>query len=102
MSIDSKFVQELYNIILMRPGSAADIAAWSNVPGYDDAIAGFVNSTEATTYVYPIIDLYQAFFARIPDTDGFPFWVHALEGGVSLQSIATSFAMVWDQSNTNT
>ena len=101
---DTTEAQELYNIILLRDGSAADLDWWQSIldagqptPARAQAqiVDAFATSAEAAAYVYPIVDLYQAFFERTPDADGFRFWMQAFHGGEPLLSIATSFAQVW-------
>ncbi|MFZ6818478.1 DUF4214 domain-containing protein [Undibacterium sp. Ji22W] len=38
-----------------------------------------------------IIDLYVAFFNRVPDADGLTYWLQQLKAGVSIEQIANSF-----------
>ena len=69
------FVQQLYQSILFRSGSAADVSAWANaIDGGSmteaQATAAFVGSAEATNDVLPIIRLYQVFLDRAPDQAG--------------------------------
>lgn len=46
---------------------------------------------ENTANVQKLIELYVAFFNRIPDADGMSYWLDQLHGGTSINSIANSF-----------
>ncbi len=49
--------------------------------------------TECPWLTDPVVRLYQAYFLRAPDQDGFDFWVGRVEGGQSLDDISDFFSM---------
>ena len=69
----------IYNAVLQRDPTdselAAFVAASSSTAGEAQQIDLLVNSTEATTFVYPVVSLYQATFGRVPEPGGLNFWV---------------------------
>jgi hypothetical protein len=77
-------VNGIYQAVLQRPASTAEQNAWvaaeANGLTPPQIVSDIVSSTEATTSVYPIVRLYQA-FDRVPDQAGLTGWVDAFESG---------------------
>ena len=68
----------IYNAVLQRDPTDAELATFvSNSQtdaGEDTQIDLLVNSSEANSFVAPIVRLYQATFGRVPDADGGFSW----------------------------
>lgn len=106
LSTEQAFVSNAYEYILNRSTTnlatsttQADITSWANliVSGVftESQIATiFAGSTEATTNVLPIVQLYEAFYHRAPDAAGLNAWVNAYNGGagMSLNAVAQAFS----------
>ena len=54
-------------------------------------IEQFLNSGEFQDNIAPIIRLYFAAYARLPDTTGLNFWSNQLRAGMSLEGVAQVF-----------
>lgn len=85
-------VQTYYQNILFRTGATSEVQGWVNgVTNQGLTLAtvesDFVSSTEAQTYVVPIVEMYQADLGRAADTAGLAGWVHLAETGVSMATI---------------
>ena len=88
-------ITQFYDNVLQRSPAAADVAYWGatvssgalTLQQVDYTIA---TSAEARADVVPIADLYTA-LGRAPDAGGLQGWVHGLEGGTPLASIAGGF-----------
>ncbi|MFZ6655733.1 DUF4214 domain-containing protein [Undibacterium sp. TJN19] len=65
------------------------------------AIGDKANSL-STTSLNNLLDLYVAFFNRVPDADGLSYWIDQLKGGMTEAQIADSFYLVALQSPTLT
>jgi Tol biopolymer transport system component len=76
-------------------GSAAVIALnekiLSGVASPESAIDDFVHGTFDNSRG-PVMRLYWAFFHRMPDLNGLNYWVSKYDGGMTLKTIANSFA----------
>lgn len=95
MATTAQTVQGYYQNILFRPGDQAGVQYWTNQidnVGYTDAQVenAIATSSEAQTYVAPIVQLYAADLGRAADTSGLSYWVHQYEGGMSLSAIDTA------------
>jgi hypothetical protein len=55
-------------------------------------MAYLVEGGECESRVHAVTRLYQAYFLRRPDQDGFTYWVGRRRGGTSLQAISQYFA----------
>ena len=69
-------VQGFYQNILRRTGSAADVTFWSNTVDVQGVPLSqvqneFVTSSESMTFVLPIVQIYQTYLGRAPDSAGF-------------------------------
>lgn len=108
---NQSFVEQLYRFCLNREGDAQGIAAWTNAinsgVSRGEVLVGFSEGQEhrnltasvlsaglwtPDTEALAIARLYDATFDRLPDAGGLTAWVAALDGGVSLLSIAANFA----------
>ncbi len=90
-------VQGFYQNILRRTGSAADVTFWSNTVDVQGVPLSqvqneFVTSPESMTFVLPIVQIYQTYLGRAPDSAGLTAWVKAFEAGTSLSTIQSDFA----------
>ena len=110
---DETFVALLYDNVLGRPGSPAEIQTWLDLivtPGLsrDEVVQGFAESAEfrlqtaqaaarfATDHTAPewqddVYRLYQATLDRAPDLSGFLGWMEALGGGRDYLDAAGAF-----------
>lgn len=83
----------IYNAVLQRDPTDAELATFvSNSQtdaGEDTQIDLLVNSSEANSFVAPIVRLYQATFGRVPDAAGLDFWSDFLRAQV--EDGATTF-----------
>ena len=88
-------ISQFYANILQRAPDPTGLAAWQTaVSGgsltlqqVDYAIA---TSAEATSNVKPIVELYAA-LGRAPDANGLHRWVHAIDTGTKVTTIAGDF-----------
>lgn len=55
-------------------------------------------NTISTTSLNDLLDLYVAFFNRVPDADGLSYWIDQVNGGMTMAQIADSFYLVALQS----
>jgi hypothetical protein len=100
---ETAFVTSVYQNILFRSDTnianadtqsaiAAGAALIDNGTLTEMQMATMVaQSAEATAFVLPAIALYGALLRRAPDPAGLAVYVHALESGASLQSLAAEF-----------
>ncbi len=105
----SAFISGLYTNVLRRSVSAgtatnAELLSWDSLRTagiLTDAqvTSSIVSSVEATTFVAPIIRIYQTFFNRVPDSGGLDFWVARFRAGASLASISAGFATATEYTN---
>lgn len=93
----TQFVMQQYLDFLGREPDADGLAYWVN--GLDnasikraDVVNFFVFSDEFQEKVAPVSRLYQAYFLRIPDTEGLSYWITQKLNGVSLNDISNAFA----------
>lgn len=94
---DVTFVTNAYQYILGRSASTSEINSWAvlitNGVFTDSQVSTlFSQSGEATQYVLPIVELYEAFYGRAPDAAGLAAWVSAYRGGMTYSAIATAFS----------
>jgi Domain of unknown function (DUF4214) len=90
-------IQGFYQNILRRIGPPADVAFWTGVVDVQGVPLSqvendFVTSPEAMAFVSPIVEIYQTYLGRAPDSAGFNAWVNALHGGMSLSAVENDFA----------
>lgn len=90
-------IRRQYTDLLGRTASAANLAHWSGQLNQgkvtpEAMMQTFLESEEADDKTHSVARLYQAFFLRNADIDGFQFWTERRRGGYSLSSIADSFA----------
>ena len=64
-----------------------------------DVVNFFVFSDEFQNQVAPVSRLYQAYFLRIPDTQGLSYWINQKLAGVSLAEISNTFSTVDEFTN---
>ena len=96
-ALSVSFVEQLYEGVLFRVGSADEVNAWASALdagtlSQSQIVSDIVTSGEAQSDVLPIIRLYEAVLERAPDQAGLGGWVAAFRGGMSLDQIATGFA----------
>jgi phospholipase/lecithinase/hemolysin len=88
-------ITQFYNNILQRAPDAAGLAYWETAATngtltLQQVDYGIATSSETDSDVVPIVQLYTS-LGRAPDQAGLAGWVHDLEGGASLTSIAGDF-----------
>ena len=93
MTVSASVINADYQHILFRSAGASEIAAWSNVDtNAEGLLAGIEHSSEALTFVDPLIRLYQGAFDRAPDVSGLDANVNAMRGGhLSIYDMANAF-----------
>jgi phospholipase/lecithinase/hemolysin len=100
---NQRFVEQLYQNVLGRPGESSGIQYWTGAldAGASRAqeLVGFSDSIENKTKTVSTIDdqswgetyrLYQAAFDRTPDTSGLNYWIAELDAGTTVQQVAHS------------
>jgi hypothetical protein len=86
------FVQTLYNQLLGRTGSSAEIDGWVglfNAQGQAAVVNGISKSPEALGRI--VDQLYLRFLGRESDANGRAGWVNFLAGGGTLEQVETLF-----------
>jgi hypothetical protein len=91
------FVMQQYRDFLTREGDAGGIGFYagqvaSNTMSRGEVIEGFFGSPEFQGTVAPVVRLYSAYFARLPDYTGLNFWIGFKRQGNSLGTISQYFA----------
>lgn len=89
-------VAQQFTDILYRQSTNTDQAAWTNVmvagfPGWV-VPASIIGSWENQATTLPVLRLYFAVFGRWADYGGLAGWATLMKQGVSLQTVADSFA----------
>lgn len=84
-----------YEVIDISGKEASVIVSEDNLLKFTDVtvnlkVSGLAESIQAED-LNRIIELYVAFFNRVPDADGMAYWIAQFKQGVSIQSIADSF-----------
>jgi photosystem II stability/assembly factor-like uncharacterized protein len=98
ISVDQAFLQQLFPAVLGRPVDSgaltAYLAAMSGGRTRAQVFGDLIASSEFTMrQIEPVIRLYQAAFARMPDYAGLQNWSNALQAGaLSLTGAADQFA----------
>ncbi len=77
-------INTVYSDVLGRAAAAAEQAAWVAAEflgplSAAQVIADIVNSSEAQSYSWAVVRLYQAAFGRVPDPGGFQVQVDAID-----------------------
>jgi len=94
------FVERFYQAILERNPSELELNNWvtnlsSGTKSGADIAKGFIFSKEYddknTDNVSFVSTLYQAFFGRLPDNEGFKIWIDKLNQGISRSEIIDGF-----------
>ncbi len=90
-------IRRQYTDLLGRTASAANLAYWGDVLDQgrktpQAMMEYFLSSRESDDKTHSVARLYQAFFLRRPDIDGFAYWTGRRRSGASLSAIADSFA----------
>lgn len=90
MALTADQLNTIYNNVLFRNVDAGGIQFFANRTDISDAQVRqqIELSPEATTYVSPIVRLYQAEFGRVPDVGGLKFFVQQYEQGGGTQNIS--------------
>lgn len=99
------FIKTLSNYSITKSGSQFIVK--EKATGYTDSVSEFewmrfsdigINlKTTAVTASVPtqqadrLIELYVAFFNRVPDADGLVYWIEQLKGGMTISNIAEAF-----------
>jgi hypothetical protein len=92
LSDQRSFVEVLYNNLLGRTGTLAELDGWVTVlnsQGQATVVNGILRSTEALGRI--VDSLYLRFLGRQSDAAGKPGWINALQHGATLESIETAF-----------
>ncbi len=86
---DTAFVQSVYEKVLLRPGSAAEVAGWdaalASGMSPKDMVGGLVGTAESRTV--EVDQLYAKYLHRGPDPRTAD-WVNAMVSGASLEQVA--------------
>ncbi len=94
------FVTRFYTLTLERVPDAQGLDYWvdrlsSGELTGEDIAYGFIFSEEFLAHNHPngtyVSILYNAFFDRVPDTEGYIYWMSLLESGYSREYIMDSF-----------
>jgi murein DD-endopeptidase MepM/ murein hydrolase activator NlpD len=94
----SAFITAQYQDFLGRTPSSSEIAYYAEILDYgtrtpDWLMQHFLEGDEGDALTQAIARLYQAFYKRLPDTEGFNYWLAARRSGAwSLYRIAEQFA----------
>ena len=98
-SSTSSTITTYFQKILFRDPTTSELSSWTSSVGsgtltLDQVRAQLVASTEATSFVDPVIRLYQAAFGRVPESDGaLDFYADRLRAGTAaVVDIAANFA----------
>ena len=92
------FITAQYVDFLGRTPSSGDVAYYRDLLDYGTRspewlMQFFLESSEGDSKTQSIARLYQAFYKRLPDTDGFLYWMDARRtGGWSIYRVAEQFA----------
>ena len=91
------FVRQQYLDFLGRDADDSGLSYWlsemtAGTKTRADVVNFFVFSDEFQNQVAPVSRLYQAYFLRIPDTQGLSYWVNQKLAGVSLAEISNTFS----------
>lgn len=94
-ALSTNEVTVLYNDVLLRGASAAEVSFWAAQIDAGTSLAQmtntFVTSAEALTVVDPIVRLYEGLLNRAPDVAGLTFWAAQSAKGVSANAMAQAF-----------
>jgi hypothetical protein len=92
LSNNQSFVQVLYNDFLGRTGSIGELNFWVNVLRTNGQASVVRQIFESTESLGRIVDgFYLKYLGRVSDGPGRAFWVSAIQGGVSLETIQAGF-----------
>lgn len=92
------FITAQYQDFLGRNPSSGDLAYYRDLLDYGTRspewlMQFFLESDEGDSKTQSIARLYQAFYKRLPDTEGFLYWMEARRtGGWSIYRVAEQFA----------
>lgn len=113
-SSDAQFVAGLYQSVLGRAGSGAEIAYWSGLIAGGVArgtvALGFASASEASartmavehSTVGVLTRMYQSMFDRAPDEAGLNYWLEVHQQGLSLGTSADGFAASFESTQQGT
>ena len=92
------FAMQQYRDFLGREGDPLGIGFWTRaieIAGQPrvQQVQSFFDSAEFGATVAPVVRLYLASFARVPDYGGLQFWIGRFHAGELLGDIAQSFAV---------
>jgi serine protease len=92
----SEFVKQLYSDFLNRGTDEVGLAYWidqidSGAMTRPQVAKQFLLSPEFGQNIAPVVDLYFAYFRRIPDYYGLMSWVNLRAQGTTLETIADAF-----------
>jgi hypothetical protein len=94
------FVTRFYTLSLERMPDQEGLEHWvgqleSGTQTGEDIAYGFIFSDEFLAYGHPnstyVSILYNAFFDRVPDPDGYVYWMALLETGTTREEVLDSF-----------
>ena len=94
------FVTRFYNLALERMPDTEGLEYWvgqlqTGTQTGEDIAYGFIFSDEFLAQAHPdstyVSILYNAFFDRVPDPDGYIYWMAMLSSGYSREYVLDSF-----------
>ena len=93
----SAFVQAQFNDAVGRDPSGAEAAAWIDLLagggiGPDVFTATLIDTGPLPDQLGPVVRLYNAYFRRVPDSDGLAYWAARYRSGAALNEISSWFA----------
>ena len=93
MALSADQLNTIYQNVLFRNVDASGIQFFANRTDISDAQVRqqIELSSEATTFVTPIVRLYQEVLGRVPDAAGLKFFQGQLRSGTSLEAITQQF-----------
>jgi Domain of unknown function (DUF4214) len=92
LSVQQSYVQGLYNNLLGRPGSLAELNGWVSIlnsQGQAAVANGILHSSESLGRI--VDSFYIRFLGRQADTAGRAAWVDILQQGASLEAVEAGF-----------
>jgi methionine-rich copper-binding protein CopC len=91
----TKYVQDLYQAVLMRTGDTAGVDFWVKQAeagmSVTDLTTAFIGTAEAQNTM-AVIRLYDVLFNRAVDSSGLSFWTNALRDGSTLRDVAQALS----------
>ena len=91
-----RFIEQQFQDFYGRRPTSAELADWRAKLNAVSTPGGMINtlwgSSPHSSVMPPMTRLYSAFYVRIPDYNGLVYWAQQRRSGVSMASIANTFA----------